>query len=511
MNLIEIPFERDEGIYNYFGQLILDGKTPYLDFYEIKPPGIFYAYAVILYFFGNSVEGAHTGFMVLNILTIFFLFLTGKKLFDNLSGIFIAASYGFFSLAPHVSGFTTQSEHLITFFVSAGLFLLVSAFHSRKSHLYFFCGVFFGLSVLIKQTAVFLVLFPLVSIPLFYLFKKPFNRTLLIKNTAVFGLGVFSIVSLAILFLAIQGAFKEFLYWTYEFPKIYVSEFPAWLGWEFFKHFSEKILNNYFILWILAGIGLIIGILSNIEKDKKIFFLLLSIFSICTIFPGLRFYGHYWIQILPAMAVLIGAGVFSVRQWTLFKKKQNLFLYIFLGLFGLMVISIIQGEKEYYFNPNYNKILREVYGFNPYPESKVIGDFIKKRTDKNDQIALIGSEPEIYFYTNRRAPTKHAYFTYLLRENPRSFEMQKEFIQDVQNAKPKFLVYFNHPRSIQIKPNADQTIFKWFKNFVKEDYRLVGVADMIRLDSTLYAWNEDAPKHKILAKLHILVYERKSL
>lgn len=28
LNFIHMPFERDEGAYSYYGQLILDGKTP---------------------------------------------------------------------------------------------------------------------------------------------------------------------------------------------------------------------------------------------------------------------------------------------------------------------------------------------------------------------------------------------------------------------------------------------------------------------------------------------------
>ena len=42
LKLDGIPMERDEGIYAYGGRMILDGKVPYLDFYEQKFPGLFY-------------------------------------------------------------------------------------------------------------------------------------------------------------------------------------------------------------------------------------------------------------------------------------------------------------------------------------------------------------------------------------------------------------------------------------------------------------------------------------
>src|SRR6478736_787259 len=54
-----IPFERDEGIYGYIGKLILEGKTPYKDFYEQKFPGLFYFYGTMVWLFGDTVEGLH--------------------------------------------------------------------------------------------------------------------------------------------------------------------------------------------------------------------------------------------------------------------------------------------------------------------------------------------------------------------------------------------------------------------------------------------------------------------
>jgi len=44
-NFLDISFERDEGTYSYMGQLVLDGKLPYQDYYSMKLPGIYYAYA----------------------------------------------------------------------------------------------------------------------------------------------------------------------------------------------------------------------------------------------------------------------------------------------------------------------------------------------------------------------------------------------------------------------------------------------------------------------------------
>lgn len=56
------------------------------------------------------------------------------------------------------------------------------------------------------------------------------------------------------------------------------------------------------------------------------------------------------------------------------------------------------------------------YGLNPFPESLEIGRFIRENSAENDRIAVIGSEPQIYFYSDRRAATGHIY-TYALMED----------------------------------------------------------------------------------------------
>jgi len=215
INLLGIPFERDEGAYQYFGQLVLEGKKPYLDFYEMKPPGIFYSYALLNWIFGSSVERAHAAFLFLNVFTIFFLYLIGKKLLDNLCGAIVGMSYGILSLGPHVAGFTTQAEHLITFFSSAGLLALVMAFQYKKLVFFFSGGLLFGFSLLIKQSAIFFVLFSITSIFLYYVLIKPAQWKNCISCLSAYFMGLGSIMGAAFLLVWFQGGFGEFLYWVF--------------------------------------------------------------------------------------------------------------------------------------------------------------------------------------------------------------------------------------------------------------------------------------------------------
>ncbi|HKQ67456.1 MAG TPA: hypothetical protein VJZ73_20725, partial [Methylomirabilota bacterium] len=54
LRLLEVPLDRDEGEYAYFGQLLLAGVPPYAAAYNLKLPGIYAAYALILGALGQT-------------------------------------------------------------------------------------------------------------------------------------------------------------------------------------------------------------------------------------------------------------------------------------------------------------------------------------------------------------------------------------------------------------------------------------------------------------------------
>ena len=117
--------------------------------------------------------------------------------------------------------------------------------------------------------------------------------------------------------------------------------------------------------------------------------------------------------------------------------------------------------KNYYTHPNSMNVLRNVYGRNPFPEAKLVGDWIKNNSDENENISVLGSEPQVYFYANRRGVSKHNYLGYLVQDYPLHSQWQREFISDVETAQPKYFVFFKHRWSWMVKDGIDQTLFKW--------------------------------------------------
>src|SRR6266704_5764939 len=104
LRLREIPLERDEGEYAYAGQLMLQGIPPYKEAYNMKLPGTYAAYALIMAVFGQTPSGIHTGLALVNAASIIVMYLLGRKILDDTAGMAAAVAFGLLSLSPSVLG-----------------------------------------------------------------------------------------------------------------------------------------------------------------------------------------------------------------------------------------------------------------------------------------------------------------------------------------------------------------------------------------------------------------------
>jgi hypothetical protein len=494
----EIPFERDEGAYTYYAQLILDGKNLYTSFDAMKFPGIYYAYALIISLFGNTVSGVHLGLTFINLITIFWIVKVGELLFNKITGLIIGISFVFISLAPGISGFTTQSEHFIAFCFAGGLLYAIKGVRSQKLIFYAISGLLIGFSIMVKQSAVFYIL--LFGI---YILAEHIQNTSLkwqqkIISLSVYSVAVFVPFIVGCLIVLKQGVWDDFVFWTLEYPKTYASEISLDRGLELLKLTFNRFVVGYEFFWYTPVLGLILSVFSKkFDIKTKIFFWLMAMFGFLTVVPGFRFYGHYWLQLTPVLAILIGLTYYSIITISEHFIKNNKIVITVLSLiFGMIIYQHTSNHYEYYFKPDYTKVLRQTYGLNPFPEAKIIGDYIRKNTEVGDQILVLGSEPQIYFYTDRRCPSRHAYGAHLVSGHEKHKEWQEELINDVENNKPKYLIFFNHSVSWLYQKDADKKIFDWYNAFSKEHYQIVGLVDIVTPFQTNYVWENDLRTYK---------------
>ncbi|MCZ6783312.1 MAG: glycosyltransferase family 39 protein [Proteobacteria bacterium] len=511
---LSIPFERDEGIYAYFARLILEGETPFLGFYEVKPPGLYYAYAGIAWIFGDTVEGIRTGFLLVNLATLVLVFAVGRRLRDEQTGLVAAASLMVLSLAPMASGFASQAEHLVVLFALAGLLLMLSGLDRGSLARLFGAGLALGASVLIKQNGAFFAAALGAGLGIALWPRRTGDARRLGRAVGAFSAGVVLPLAGSVLVMWRQGALGAFWFWTVEVSGAYVSEVGLTSGLRFLVGQLRRVAQHDEIFWVLGLAGLAAfwvgaGRVGASRRTAKIVLACFAAASFAATAPGLRFYSHYWLLVMPALALGVGVAFSSAGAWLSSRTGREVWRLAAGGVFATLWLLHLAIRAPYYFQPDFEAVLRQVYGFNPFLEAKVIGDHLREHTSAGDTIVVIGSEPEVYFYAGRRCPSRHAYFEYLVFGHPDHRLWQREFIEDVERARPRFVTLFRNRVSLVRAPSADRAIFDWARRFLSDHYQLVGAAVTTPDYRTEYLWGRDrledfrAPKNAAVA----FVYE----
>ena len=93
LHLLNFSLERDEGEYAYSGQLMLQGIPPYKLAFNMKFPGTYAMYALIMALFGETPAGIHFGVTIITTLTALMLYWLGTRMLDPTAGVVAATSY----------------------------------------------------------------------------------------------------------------------------------------------------------------------------------------------------------------------------------------------------------------------------------------------------------------------------------------------------------------------------------------------------------------------------------
>jgi hypothetical protein len=506
LQLIHVPLERDEGEYAYAAQLILQGVPPYSEVYSMKMPGMYAIYALILALLGQTHSAIHLGLLLVNGATVLLVFFLARRVFDPLSAVVASASFALLSVSQPVEGIFANAEHFVILPTVGGALLLFHATESDRPKLLFWSGLLFGTAFMIKQHGGAFAAFAG-----FYLVSQELRRQpvrwlqFLVKGLLLVAGAILPFILACLLFAGL-GVFERFWFWTFVYAREYVSLVPLSMGWELLK-LNLPILASAMLLWILAGVGFTALLWDNSARHRCVFTLSFLIFSICSVCPGLYFRRHYFVLILPSIALLVGISVSSLVR-LLGKRSVIRALPILCAMIAL--IYSIYYQRYYLFEASPTMLARSTYGANPFPESLKIARYIEHHTTNNDHVAVLGSEPQIYFYANRRAATRYIYAYPLMEPHKFAKKMQEEMIADIETSRPRFLVFVNVYMSWLVRPTSEHLVFTWFRQFQQDYYQLVGIVDIISSDETVWRWGDAAAGYVPRSQFWLAIFRERS-
>jgi len=507
IRLLGVPLERDEGEYAYIGQLILQGIPPYQLAYSMKLPGIHAAYALIMAIFGESPRGIHMGLLLVNLATIAVMFLLVRRLFDEAAAAAAASAYAMLSLSPTVLGVFAHATHFVVLPAVAGMLSLLRAIEKGKNFHFFLSGVFFGLAFVMKQHGIFFVLLGAAWLAVESLHQGT-GATKLATRGGWYTLGAVLPLAMIVAVLVAAGVFQNFWFWTFEYARAYASEMPLEYGFRLFTGKLLRVTGATLPIWIFALIGLTTPLWDGKGRERQGVIFLFLVFSFLSICPGFYFREHYFVLMLPVVGLLAGAAVSAaIRRQNhggIVGKLAKVSVYIFIA--AIIFPVVVYGEQ--YFRMAPSRLSREIYGPNPFPEAVEIASRISASSGPNDSVAILGSEPEILFYSNRRSATGHIYMYGLMEPQPYASRMQMETAREIEAARPKHMVVVNIPASWLVRRNSDRFIFQWIDQYVKAHYNRVGVADITSMTETSYIWGKAAVNYQPRSPYCIFLFER---
>lgn len=358
--------------------------------------------------------------------------------------------------------------------------------------LLFLGALLLGVGFVIKQHGVLFILFGGAYAGWSFFRRKPWQWRAGLATAGWFILGAALPFGLTCLILYWCGVFPKFWFWCFSYASKYVAQLPLRYGWGNLKFMAGEIWDTTTLFCLLGLAGLAWVGFRKIKRATKIWLAGFALFSFLATCPGLYFRSHYMVLLAPAWALLAGLaleGIFSILR----RGTGPGFGRFFCALLALLITGhYLYQQRPLVLATNMNDFSRGSFGFNPFPEAIELARYIEDHSGPDDRVAVIGSEPEIFFYSRRKSATGYIYFYPLFEAHPFARTMQEEAAREIEAARPKFLAVVNIPFSLLLKKGSDLWIYGWMNQFLRSNgYRGVGLITFTESGGTLHEIPEE--------------------
>lgn len=498
VHLADLPLERDEGEYAYGGQLLLRGGALFRDLYTLKFPGAHAACAAILLVLGETPRAVRLGLLLFNLGAAAALFFLARRLYGTAAAAVAAAALVLLSASLAVLGPFAHATQLQLLPLVAGMLALQVGLERKGAPVWLaLAGVLLGLAVLVKQhAAVFLVLAAGLVLARARRQGRGWGRA----TGEVLALGGGAAVPMVALglVLAAAGTFDAFWFWCFRYARDYVGLTTLGEGFPMAGERLGKIAASSPFLVLLALWGAVSLRREKAEGRGLVLGWVLA--GLAAAAPGLYFREHYFVPVLPALALLAGAGAAAV-------PLRSRALVVPSALLASALYPLWH-DRAVLLEPDHAVAMHRQFGSNPFPEAAEIARYLRREAAPGDRVAVLGSEPEIPFLSGLPSATGYVYMYGLLEPHPHARAMQDDLIRRLEAAPPRFVVHVRNPVSWMGTPQSEMRLLEWIPGWLQQ-YEVVGLAEMLAADRTRYLWGEAARRTQPRSSLFVQVLRRK--
>lgn len=338
---IRFPFffrdyiDKDESTFILMGQSIADGHLPYDRLWDLKPPLLFYFFALVEKVFPHS-------FAAIRFLGVIIIFLSGLILMKIAkqaglkNGFLIAVGYIILS-SEFGSLQGVMSEHFAVFFLLAGLYF----FWKKRDHYHLLlAGLAFGCSVLCKLNYSYAIV-ALMAIDFIYTIKEENVYRAMVSGLLVTTGILIPIIAIAIPFV-LSGKTELFINSVFLAPLEYARALQYGM--------IEKLESTWWLILLTILVSWLAIRLSGRQHRLPVFgSVAILAGTVYTFYSSGIVNGHYLVQVYPFLLILLLGVILQKKlQWKWAMVTTLVFLLSFESILEYYrLIKGLQNRSEY--------------------------------------------------------------------------------------------------------------------------------------------------------------------
>jgi 4-amino-4-deoxy-L-arabinose transferase-like glycosyltransferase len=378
----------DETVYSVVANEIVDGGRPYVDAVERKPPLLFWTYAAIFSIAGKfNWPALHLVALLWVLATMTGLYVIGRDLFARETGLVAALLYSIFQPWETAKNLAFNGEMLMNLPLVWSWAIAFRRSSSVWRPELFLAGALACAACLLKQPAA------IAAVPLgiyfllpAYRFSRGLTFTHAIAHAAVFAAGFLMALLIVTLVLIRQSILAEAFYWSvtnHSIPHVF---------WDEAVRTTLMFVVVCLPLLIAAAAGYRTRDLWAEKTAERTALLGLFVASAVGTAAGARFYFHYYIELIPPLALF--AAPYLARLWSGRLAPSYSILRAGITQAWLALTVVAFG-------------IAHVRGLASQRHATETGRYLREHSAADDRIFVWGHDAKIYLEARRRPACRY--------------------------------------------------------------------------------------------------------
>lgn len=444
--ILTYPLGRDQGEFATIARGLLNGRIPYKDLWNPKPPAVFYVYGLAMTLFGQTSAALRAIDLIIVPIISMGLWWLGKTIANQRVGLWAALLFPVFYFTE-TFWTLTQNDGIALLPMILAIVCLVKAVNSQPKTPYgwlFLAGVLSGYVIWFKYPfALFgvalLAGYFFISLRGGSLYKKPVSPV--VAGLSVFVGGVAFIVVGGVIYLQAIGAWDELVlsarvttqYTALTFnPSEFVPLMQTAIGFRW---------QQWGLLWLLTGAWFFVRRWGEKRDPRWWIILLWAAAGLAIMLLQAKGYDYHWLPMLPPLCLMGADTLDRFVGWLGARHRTPIILSVCIGLLGILAVSIWPKTLPY-LSGNEDQITyysHFVAGEFTADESLKVTDFLRERVTAGDSLYIWGFRPEIYYMSGLNPATRFI-FQFPLAADWYPPEWKKENVDTLWAALPPYVL-----------------------------------------------------------------------